>query len=860
VSYNLRLLALLAVSVAALMLIPAASTAATSGSPLLVATNSSTAALPAQSSVPATSAASEHVDAGTQATEARILSTLKSDDIPMSHVFLPNFNAKVSTQGGVVSPLYSASPAPMGLGDFGIEDKSGKNVGTTTYTSSVEGSATLNAIDPLYVTSSAPDVVTIQLNTVATNVDLFGNTNYDFWIQNVPEYAAGSATLSFEDNIWNFSSPAFLFTANSIFSHGPDGVVDAPVLYFSGGPSFHVPTPFTVTTYNNLTVFQDRPTIYFNYTIVEASGRHISGSYDRVEFNSAVGHPTSRAPAPTFQINGKDVNPTGYLLNDAEIMLGGPGGGSTTTLFNIAGSMGLWLLPNGTSTYQAVPAAYDFGTDTGETSEGIAEYATPAGSAPLAILGSGPSLLYPLWGVAGAHRGAEKITVHLSPTNAFVFANVGKFNESAAAWAPTPIHGPAVYTLSPQIYAFKFLLSEYTAVTDLVYPSTMNVTLSITLASNPSLGVYTPLWAESNSQLAAISTPGGNGSPKNPYVLFNRQASIDPLFGELNDFEFQVFPGIYLIDTSAYVSVTNAPQFDLTYLLTQSSNLGLVSTGSPLSNDLNFELYNASHVSIVGSDAISGWFYNAGSFGDPASVYLWNSSYDLIAGNTFYVESNGITTSGGGHNTIWGNVFVPTIVPAANPVAVLNAGFTTSLNEFESNDLIYNNEFLTTQTATLFPVNFYTGAFELYMDKWNVNLQPASDVRTVNGWHLSGSILGLSTEGGNYWSNYGSASNPYGVLPYNNGGQITVGGDMLPLVPFALFHIRFHETGLTAGTVWSVTANGYTQSTNTTSMVFFEPNGVYAFLVNPVTGFTAHPASGAAVVNGAAVQEAIHFS
>src|SRR5271170_3802834 len=499
-AYNLRMVTLLALSIAAVMVLSASAAATTSASVSTAGTLAAATVAPV-GGVSTTGAA--HVDSGSATTEARILSSLKSDNAPMRDVFLPNFGAQVSTLGGVVTPTYNVSPAPMGLGDIGVQDVSGHDVGTVSYTSSVEGSASLSAIDPLYVTSSAPDVVTIQLNTVLTNVDLFGNTSYDFWIQNVPVYSAGSGTLSFEDNIWNFSSPTFFFSSNAIYSHGPYGQVIGNELYASGGPSYHVPTPFTVVTYNNATVLNDRPTIFFNYTVVTTTGR-ISGSYDQVEFNSSATTPTSASPPPTFQINGQAVNPTGFLLNDAEIMLGGPGGGSTTTLFNIAGSMGLWLLPNGTATYVTVPSALDFGSDTGETSEGIGEAST-TGPNPVAILSSGPSLLYPLWGMVGAHPGAEKITVYLFPTNAFVFVSTGAtFNENFAEWAPTPVSGPAVYWLSPGTYTFQFLLSEYKPVTKTLALHASH-DLAITLSHDAALGVYTPLWAEANSQLRAIS-------------------------------------------------------------------------------------------------------------------------------------------------------------------------------------------------------------------------------------------------------------------------------------------------------------------------------------------------------------------
>jgi thermopsin len=838
-----KLLLLVVAAIAATMVLPGVSALPIAGT---VTTGPAASALathtlsPASTNAPVPSSAGTSTSfaaTGAAATQSRVLAGLKSSHVPMGDAFLPNFGAQVSTQGGHVQPLYTASPDPTGLGDFGVQDIGGHDVGTISYTSSVKASITLNSVDPLYVTSSAPDQFTMQLNTVETNVDLFGNDSYQFWIQNVPIYARSSQTLSFEDNIWNFSSPAFYFSSNSIYAHGPGGVVAAPELYYAQGPSFHVPTPFTVTVFNNATVVGGRSTVYFNYSVAPSTGPAFSGSYDFVEFNSTPAV-TGAAPPPTFQINGKQVGDTDFLLNDAEIMIGGPGGGSDTTFFHISGSIGLWTQPNGTSTFVAVPSAYDTGTDTGETSDGIAEYAT-TGASPTAVLSSGPAILLPLWGLVGAHQGSEEISLMVSPSNAFVFASAGShFNAATAAWAPTDVSGMDTYWLPPGTYSFHFLLSEY-APQSAVYSSSGS--WMAMLSPKPSLGDYTPLWAQSNSQLAAISVPGGAGTVSNPYVLFNGPANVNPLFGEVNDYAWPVFPGIYFIDTSAYVDAYAMPSFTVTYSPAEILAGRLAVNGLPLTDQLNIELYHVSHVSLVRSDP-SGWFFADLSFADPASVYLWNSSNNLIAGNIFYDESDGITAVNGGHNTIWGNEFVPTIAVAADPYAILYAGLTPGIWEWESHDLIFNNYFLTPITGAALPENFYNGAPQVNLDRWNVNVQPATDVFTVNGWYLSGSIIGTSWVGGNYWNNYGTAEDPYGVLPYDDGGLIANGGDYAPLIPFALYSITFDERGLPAGTFWWVTINGYTQITNGKSLVFWDPSGTYAYTVGwSSTNTLRHP-------------------
>jgi len=832
------------------MLFPPTAIFAASAMPAGTHPAASAEVLPAEVTAPTESAAA-HSSISVASTGAHVLAALKAENAPMSKVFLPNFNAHPTFSGGTVSPLYGVSPAPMGLGDFGLQNVGGTNVGTISYTNSVEGGLTLNSITPNYLGAAGPDQFTVQLNTVLNNVDLVGNLSNEFWIQNVPVYYASSGTLAFEDNIWNFSSSSFSFNAASIYAHGPGGFIIPGEVYIGVGPAFHVPTPFTVDVYNNATVYNNRPTIWFNYSVHEGSGISFSGSYDFAEFNSTGSSVAlTPAPAPTFQINGQFANPTGFLLNDAEIMLGGPGGGSTTNIFAINATMNLWTLPNATSTYVPVPAAYDFGTDTGETSSGIAEWASGP-SNPTAHLGAGPSLLYPLWGLVGTTFGATQVTFHLTPANAFAFASAGTtFSNATAAWAPTAPGGTDHYALARGPYSWSFLLSDYR-------PATLNLvtgTHTVSLVSDPTQGIYTPLWAQGNHELAAISS-SGSGTAANPYVLINGPAQpINPLFGEFNDYVWPVFAGIQLFNTSDYVTITGMPAFSITYSLPYEAAV-TASVGLPQTNYLPYNLFGVTHASIVDNDQLSGWFFSDDSFGTEASVVLWNSSQNLIAGNTFQTMSLGLLMFGGTGNTVWGNEFTTTNPVAPNTGTITNYGFQWGLELFESGDLIYNNAFLTPITAYTPTVNVYNGATLISSDQWSISEQSAANVRMVNGWALSGSILGLNYQGGNFWANYGMTSlpfgSPYGQLPYDNSGLITLGGDNVPLTPTPLYEVTFKEAGLPSGTTWSVTFGGLTGSSTGTSMSFWQLDGTYAYTVGGITGLTASPSIGAVIVNNA---------
>jgi thermopsin len=743
----------------------------------------------------------------------------------------------------------------MGLGDFGLSQVGGKNVGSISYTSSVEGVLQLDQLNATYLDGNGPDSVSIQLNTVLTNVDLFGNTSNQFWIQNVPVYIPHLDQLSIVDNVWNFSSPAFNFTANSLYSD--DGYVFAPVYYFANGPTFHTAMPFTVRVYNNASLFHNRPAVYLNYSVTEANGTTVSGSYDRVVFNStAAKHATSPAPAPTFQINGKEDGANGYLPNDAELMLGGSDDGSTTSISNVQGSMQLLTLPNGTSTYRSVPAAYDFGTDTGETTEGMAEWAS-SGAIPTAHLGPGPSFLAPLWGLKGAVFGHINQDLQVSPSNAFVFVSAGaSFRRGTAQWAATLVSGQSDYALPPGTYSYEVLFSDYRPA---AFTLTGSSAVTVTLSPDPSLGVYTPLWAWNNAQLPAISQPGGAGTKAHPYVLINAPGTIDPLFGAFNDFEFPDFMGVFLSYTTAYVTIENEPSFLVQYSL-PGQLAALAAYGFPSFNYLQLEFQNASHMSLVDNPTISGWF-SAFSIGESlGSLLLWNSSHDLIAGNDFEDMGVAIYAFGGSGNIFWGNTFTVSVPTCADPYDLLNYTDQAGLQLFASGDLTYNNYFdvpLPAVTPTYVPASFVPAT---YFDRWNVTREPASVVRWMNGWKLSGSIIGTSYQGGNFWVNYGTPADPYGVLPYNDGGQITKGGDHVPLLPFAIHRVVFTESGLpTGGAVWSITVNGFTQRTRASTLTFWEPNGVYAFTVHGDRNWSPTSPYGAFRVAGRAVAVSVTF-
>ena len=754
----------------------------------------------------------------------------------------------------------------MGISDLGVRNVSGVLTPYDYNTSSVWGSITLTRAQSIYVDGDGPDTFGVQLNAVATNITLFGTPGYQFWTQDFFTYTASSHTLSFGDNVWNFSAPPGLISSNVFASVGPNGTLVAPVYYYALGPTLTVPYPFTVNLYLNGTVVHSLPRVYFNYTVVNGGGRVAGGTFDNVTFNATTGSVVSVPPAPAFQVNGTGVDPLG-LPNDLELVIVGDGLGDTTTFAAINATMALrtWSAP--AHGYANVPAAYDAGSDTGETSNGVLPIyrASSVVGPPSVTLETGPSFVQGLWNVSTALDGARLFHVVQRQQNAFLFVSPGStLNEAQAQWVPTFRFGSLTsdfWIPNTGVYSFEWMLSGRTpySCSSLCISATPNSTttiLNLNLTVNYAAGSYTPLYAWGNSTLAAISQ-SGNGTLGNPYVLVHHAVGpLNPVFGQMNDYGFPVFAGVLLVNTSRYVDVAQpgltvdyGPWMDplLTYL------------GVPSTNSLQMEFWNDTNVTVTSCYAISGWVPVDFSLFPTGEVLFWGSSDNLVEGNTFHDQGIAIALYGGTNNTIWGN----TILPGSTNASLDFGNNTTGIVEWESGDLIYNNYFDVVQpavTPTFDPFSCQIVCQPArYQDLWNVSLQPASDNRTVLGWVLSGSILSTAEQGGNFWSNYGSPADPFGRLPYNDSGLITQGGDYYPLVPSTLYPVTFVEAGLLPGVTWNVTLLGLSANASAPSILLYAPNGSYNASVLVPAGYLG-PRTVPVVVNGTGVTVAVNFS
>ncbi len=116
-----------------------------------------------------------------------------------------------------------------------------------------------------------------------------------------------------------------------------------------------------------------------------------------------------------------------------------------------------------------------------------------------------------------------------------------------------------------------------------------------------------------------------------------------------------------------------------------------------------------------------------------------------------------------------------------------------------------------------------------------------------------------------------TAGNVTGYSRTPASGTVTVQGTaVLAQIAFTAFattppttpqyNVTFTESGIPAGTNWSVSLGGSTAYSLQTSISFHIPNGTYPFAVNTVSGYASNPASGTANVSGSSLSVSVSFT
>ena len=817
---------------------------------------------------------------------AAIFKQAMNSGVQSDYIYLPNMFAQ-GLGNSAVTPLYGASPAPMGLTDYGYMEPSGLKIPYQYNTSSFVATVMFESLKAEYLMNNNPDKVAAQLSAVLAMPNGQGAGFSYYWIKNIMLYTPSTGEAQFISNIWDLSTPSLNFPPGDITSG--NGEFLPGLMYYCAGPTITLSDESTVALYVNSVLINGSTAILFQYSSGSTEhGEPAPGiTYDTVAFSTPMQGGLNGGGK--FIVDGFSKTPSGFL-KDVELAITGPGMGSTTNIYNANGQLTLKFM-GADGTYTKLPAAYNYGSNTGETVQGLSVWWSSQ-MKPMAHLTTGPSIPVSMWGSQVSHSGAVNLQGKIDPANAFVFISMGKkIDNGTAAWAPVNQNGTYMYSLPGRItYTMEVLMSNYAPQYITIATSTNessdegtgqshggggggegeDETLAwnnFSLSANENLGVYTPLYINGDVQIKSLtsgnSTGGmghGMGTVSDPYVMDNNQYTrIDGLFTRTNNFLYPQFSGILIENTDSSIKIDSPPSFQYKYPV-GTYNL-LASFDLPYYNNFNIILHNTSMVSITNATSITGWFPDTMVSGALASVMVLDSSDFFVSSNYFSSMGSSLSVYSGNGNpdngTVWGNVFAKDAITGSSyATSMYHSSHALGVSVFSSGNILYNNFFAQGVSVSSPLYDPYTLQQTVYYNSWNLPEETdAAHAMDVNGHQLHGSIVGTAYQGGNYWENSNIAT-----LAYNANGGIAYGGDYLPLVP-GEFGVSFSASGDLPTAGWSV----YVQST---SLRGFTPltdphnlmNGTYVYKVNTNSNYEAYPASGTFTVNGSGIKVDISFA
>ncbi|HTT46023.1 MAG TPA: thermopsin family protease [Thermoplasmata archaeon] len=493
---------------------------------------------------------------------------------------VPNLNLlthPATAVNGLVNPGYTAQPAPLGVADYGL------GVTPYSYNSSHMMGQVMFTAPPNVTQPGAYGVVLptaqgeklgyvgslyefgVQLNTIGVNISIPGTSDQGYiWAQNVVNW--NDSGIHFVQDTWNFSLDSYGgWNLDSIYSGcGTDQAGVNYILEVYGGvlqcseanvPISAADYPVTLSVYNNITTnAQHQTVLVYGYSVYEAgSGTHLSGVADTVVF----GAPSSTAPPnkPGNTVNPFEPTPTfgagDGFPQDSEMDIVGGIGGDNAMFRAINGTVNLEYSNASSGGWKNAPSAYNFGSDTGETSAGFSGVWTPSHTLDI---NQGPTMLYGLWNAqpqVAVHSGSLHVAGTISPSYGFVFVSNtapvlnpwtgGQMDNMS--WLPTTNTGAfdtylpplgAPWTTTYHVQAFAAGSTEYNGT---ISGPTTSLAIALSAASGT---VRAPLYMYTAAQASTLAAAVG-GSSSSPYTFSGLTVNANFTFNHVNDYEFPEF-------------------------------------------------------------------------------------------------------------------------------------------------------------------------------------------------------------------------------------------------------------------------------------------------------------------------------
>ena len=329
----------------------------------------------------------------------------------------------------------------------------------------------------------------------------------------------------------------------------------------------------------------------------------------------------------------------------------------------------------------------------------------------------------------------------------------------------------------------------------------VNAQLGITPSPSPTPAHYTVTFTES-----------GLSSGTSWSVTFNGTTQSSTGTG----IQFSALNGTYSYTVASVTGYTVSPSSGSITVSGSAQTIQITFTASSTSTS------NNGIFSQVNATSSNTYTYNL----PEAEKFTVGSSSEAINFVSLYLSGSSGSVQFAIGTSLWGTNVVPLTTVNVN-----------------SNQIWYN--------TTISPVTL-TGGTDYYLTvegsgsiQWGYTSTPSVDLNALQDyWYTSPPSNGLPSGTPTHDNSYPDLYS----IGYASTSTVTDYG------------ITFTESGLASGTSWSVTFNGNTQSSTSTSIQFSVPNGTYSYTVGSVTGYSVSPSSGSVTVNGAAQSIGITYT
>ena len=272
---------------------------------------------------------------------------------------------------------YNGDHAPVGVTDYGAYQSGSTTVAYSYSSNEFMGNFTIYNAYFDSNSSTAPHSYSIQLNVVL-NYTSGGSSRY-LWVQDVAVINTATNQLNIVDNIWNLTTSTANLDRRLVSGNGKVYTYQGYTYYAYQYPStITYSYPLGVSLFVTVGLVNGYPTINFYFVY---GGKIVK--YDTVTIKV-------KSTSATYTVNGYNLLPSG-LYADAELVTGGPGGGSSAMPVTYNATYTLQYLSSGKLV--SVPHAFNYGADTAEnvykTSDSSSNYA--------ANLGAGTEYFHELW-------------------------------------------------------------------------------------------------------------------------------------------------------------------------------------------------------------------------------------------------------------------------------------------------------------------------------------------------------------------------------------------------------------------------------------------------------------------------------